>query len=453
MQRLLDIIRRDQNLSRGFTRLGVDDMPELPEPIPVSRRRILTGALSAFGLVSLVAIADYLRKGPGQAEIVYHPDERVYTDKDEIKTPLGRIRIDGWKVAVDSTDVSATLNHGLEFRLVAKCSNGDSHGYISGIPKKGNDREIIELKDFVERPKMPMTGWPGTNNYYYFNTLPHPNGNGRITLELALFDPRAGENGRIDIFNYNFNPNIYYYPFEENSDKLRVISEKNVGKSLLAKVHDIHRLFSGYEDDLSVILAIDENAQKIDFRRTPSTEFGEFTANRFILMTTDNFTLPFFPRQPEMYATHEIAHNIFHSSNISKYIGKRDLELEAKAALENSFKALIDYSGGDPSSPLFRIFTENRHLGVSDQGMPSIMGYPSRTPSELFASTVTVLRYLKSGFLKDYGELVAYQRALVKQVCANTIKILTEINPSRDLLKRAFPDIDLISRRIGLTYN
>ena len=444
MRNLLERLRA-QDPHDDFTEISILERERSIEPISRSRRLIILGGISIFALASLEVYSVHILSHKNDpANIVYHKDERVYSDGDAIATPIGEVSIDGWKFIFERETFQGVLNQGIDFRFSARCSNRVEHGYFQGDPA----RKQITLNDLIIRPEDPERSITilQSKAYYFFSQMPHLQ-NSDMVLELAVYRGRKTKD-ELHVYRYKIGPTIYTYPPQDKNDHVRLVAEREIEPDRLRPVHDIHRLFSHYREPHPFYI-YDEKPCNIRGIQGNSTEFAEsnFITERNFL-TVDGLNNPSFPRQAEIGACHEIAHNTFELSNIFQALGKKDAEARAKDKFRKSYWALFNYSENLQNN--FSIFTEKNYFGMSKYGFPSTAGHPWYSESEMFASAVCTFRYFAKEFSQKYAQINPAQQSLVRNVFSSTIDVLLSMNPDLSLLNIVFPEIRFVSRVTGI---
>src|SRR3989344_175004 len=426
--------------------------PTLERRVLVSRRAFVAGGIAALGLLGVSAGEYFFR--PQDIELPQY-EAHTYASGQSIDTPLGKIRIKGWKVLFDIEAVRALVEQGLEFEVIA---TGDKKGFRGRFSGGVQNSPQYEISDLFGRPKnnvLPATVSGDGSEWVYFNTVPNINSN-YITLKFMVY--RNGKNQGTDnangeVFSYRIKPIVNYYKPEDEKDFVRIFTEKELPQDGLKPIHGLHRLFSQYHEPFRVYV-VDEQPFYLTGAQGPSTELAfNLSPNLkdMSILTTGDFETPFFKREGEIAACHEMAHNLFDYRSIWDFIGRFNPEVKAKTDFANLFNK-AKYDPRIYPKDVFDIFTESAYFGNSRFGAHSVAGHPYDDESELFASAVCVLRYFRKEFYQRKSGLGAEERELVGRIEQATYKVFTSINKDPHLLAQMFTkkleDIQLSDNKV-----
>lgn len=214
--------------------------------------------------------------------------------------------------------------------------------------------------------------------------------------------------------------------------KIKVNFEEQLNKQLIRKIIKIKHLFEPY-----VSFSIQVNVVLLKNHRSA---FYLSDINR-IMIPVKNFLNPEFKRQGVMGLFHELGHgfvftllrhkNLF----VKKLIKKAYVDLVERAGFD-VFKSRLDYNKTTESNPYFSIFDESSYIF----GYPSELGHPYSSVGELFASTLTVIRFFPQEFSKRFKTMSLKEQLAVKDVFDTLIWAILFVNPSEDDLNELLPE-------------
>ena len=153
-------------------------------------------------------------------------DEKVYGQGDSIKTEIGYLKIDGWKILFEELSILGSnvqmFHDGTSYGYTVKCSFGHPHGHFSFTPSSSAD---IQLGDVLETHRDPESSMlkRGSSKYYFVHALPHLQDK-PFTLELVISDTGKGGieeqlfgSGKVQqpkpskIYRYSVQTTVYTY--------------------------------------------------------------------------------------------------------------------------------------------------------------------------------------------------------------------------------------------------
>jgi|GEM_PF-5375284 len=369
-------------------------------------------------------------------------ERKEYQDGDIIKTPVGDVQLKGWKLIVDVDAADAYLNKfpGKSFGFYLSDGLSTRLEYPDDLTLRGRRTLIRDNRKYLILP-----------------TFPRPE-SGKINLTLVV--RQKGKEVEQTSYSLQLATN--------NTDKNGVPAKQVISEKPLPQVFEIQEFLNTIQSQLIigrpnvVIYHPDRGGYCKD--QPGCGPNGEFVPDSGgdIFVDMEYFAEPRLKdiNDGQMVFFHEYAH-YFMNDRIEK-----PLKQENHHAIYENYKRLLRRTGYKPDDrkrsliqeqkeikalrehPVFKIFREDsyceNHLKEKDK--PLEMGHPHENYKELFASTLTTLKYFPQEFIMRYGSLNDED----KKAVAEEIKTLIEIM-GVPLMKKFFvPEIETVKAACGI---
>lgn len=345
-----------------------------------------------------------------QDETVYN-DDRQYTDGETILSEIGSMKVNGWKIYINSENIKQYFQQNPDNSLKV-------YIYALGIPgqlDRTMQKVYLNNKD-DSKNEFELNIPPSQSMEYCLEIKSYNSNNNNTSIQLYKILPKyyKSELKGVDI--------ISPVPL---TAKLTTMVEKvwNPFKEILASPpHTLYMCPSS--DDEGASYALELNTVSCDIKKMSNLD------------------------EMERSLYHELSHALFWK--LSLHLNRSD-QNNAKNVFQ-SYKNIMNYNGWSlddldqefddfinfktftiehikefETESLIRIFDESSYVHSTkdffDLKKHDPMGHPYENYNEFFASAMTVLRYFSDQFLENYKGLKDEEKHLVKP----TVQVIFDI--------------------------
>lgn len=399
---------------------GPENEAQLPSPQlheHTTRREFLKRASLVGGGALLGQLAPDIIRPTEQSE------RAIYGDGDTIETPAGDFKIDGWKIVLPSEQ------------------NLDGNRAYSAYILGGRPGAFSAGRDILSAHTISIVDNKVSEPYAEFIPpfLSDP-------MALIVVSNGTQSSARNIAGAYLVEPTMYS---EYGMQWGTVLSEASIDPKELEKVAALRDAFEKFVLGLAPIYVKKSPALKEE-KEQVSGGFQSPT-DRIIEMADKAFTDPLYEGEALGTAFHEMSHDIVSEFKEYDFISTL-YELEAAyqpiAATYNR-----EQSGAERARELIGVLTESTYIPVPGEKLgASAAGHPWDNYNEMFASTLTVMRFHTDGFLRRFASLNAPEKAVVAsfvQAAYNALYKLKSFDLEEDL-NALLPETDLIRRSLGI---
>lgn len=390
--------------------------------LQLTRRQLFVagGALFLAG-----AFGNKVLEGVFSSETDEVPESRPYLNGESIATPYGDVRVDGWRVGVPQQILDESSKDGAEvsFRLIdqvdqSSISTFSSYNFSAELDKEGD-----------------TVNW--------MNML--PNRDGEPVLLVMSVSSSAQKGAQETSQTFRISPKVYT---DTGSEHGRVFSQYPASTKQLRDLADIGDLFRAF-DTLSISPVYFVNSGPgAKFEEGSSAGGVNIYTSGVIVVSSRALESPQFKDEASQIVFHEHAHDLM------RVLLSMDGANRPSYVLSEYYKKIASTYDGDRQGEitLNDILTESTYIVVEGYGRGrSNIGHPEDNFNEMFASTLSVLRFHADGFLDNFSKLKKQERELIAGFVGAVIESLGVLNKDQKALEDLLPGIQKIKKALGIS--
>ncbi len=348
-----------------------------------------------------------------------------YTEGDVIQTPIGDLVVEGWQVqrAIKKTDDPNGLD---DFKI----SIVDEFGSSTYFEKNGGSYVLGRGKSGKFVDALPF--------------YPSPYGD-PVTLILNMGSRAvAHANSGNPTVAYSIKPRVFTE--SQSIEYGFVLSQEPVDLGQLKQVANLREAFQPFVLGLAPIYVFADTTKTV---KDEVISGGSQDSRKGVIeMQTSAFTNPLYEGEALGTAFHELSHEFIRHllENTAAYPSSADIVY----GLQGAYKPIAaTYKGEYRADTLAGILTESTYIHVPGKPVGSSRaGHPQDNFNEMFASTMTIMRFHTEPFLAAFDKLKDTDKHLIKSFVRATFNALAETGASDKKLQNLLPEAAIIKHRV-----
>ncbi len=416
-----------------------DSQPKDPSTRSLDRRQLLKYLGTAAAGAATYKLGETVLTPRSEEKA----EQEFYQDGEIIEDPVARVRIEGWLLLIDLEDINNYL---------ADPDKGRATFMIEGSEVK----QIIPLRINSDLKPTDFVTVNRDGRQYLVNSLLPSRTSDTVRVTFAEEAYRSRETKETER-TYTIKPVNHHQSYMTNT---HILSEVELPEAIFKQIDEIAGYFDPYLKFLRPSVYV---LHPVDQLATYNASAN--STDNYVTITADSFQKPRYSQDGDDSLFHEMSHCVIrqlqgefqrHDKGTAAYLdfyrSYETLMQHSRLPLpyyETRMKQSLEEANRSEKSAAFklvRLFDESTYIDNKDiRENGARAGHPYDRYDELFASTLTVLRFYAVEFVHNYEALPSTDdRKIVRNVVFSALGCLKQLNPDKQAAQILIPDLEYI---------